>query len=358
MTTPQLVWDIGTAYDFFVSLYTLHHPKDFAIRGAWAVGVRSRLPNAEREFLQEVTQFIHWPIDWVYDAVPAPKNGSAVLEALSDMPPAARLLALMPLDPEEEYDQVLQEIYNTGRWDSPQETKLHTLLSQHQQKRGEKYQKKDLAPMLNWWADAENFGHNYLKATQAYYELFFAEDELRLQSALHEALHQAQELAQHLSIPDLLEELSQGVHFEEPPQVEKLVLAPSFWGSPLLFYGRKMKERQLLLFGARPVSASIVPGDFVPDALFNGLKALADPTRLRILRYLIVEPLTPTELSRRLRLRAPTVVHHLRTLRLARLVNLTLTPDGQRYQARRETIGELYTTLNSFLDAPADDENG
>ena len=71
---------------------------------------------------------------------------------------------------------------------------------------------------------------------------------------------------------------------------------------------------------------SLVPGELVPDALYQPLKALADPTRLRILRYLSDEPLTPAALARRLRLRSPTVIHHLDALRLARLVILTLEP--------------------------------
>jgi DNA-binding transcriptional ArsR family regulator len=80
------------------------------------------------------------------------------------------------------------------------------------------------------------------------------------------------------------------------------------------------------------------------------MKALADPTRLRILRYLSAEPLTPAELARRLRLRAPTVVHHLHTLRLARLVHLTLENEGRRYQARRRAIDEACSMLEEYLD--------
>jgi DNA-binding transcriptional ArsR family regulator len=95
----------------------------------------------------------------------------------------------------------------------------------------------------------------------------------------------------------------------------------------------------------------LIPGELVPDALFQALKALADPTRLRIMRYLSAEPLTPAELSRRLRLRAPTVIHHLHALRLARLVHLTIGHEGRRYEARREAVTTAFHLLDSYLDS-------
>ena len=57
MATKQPIkvfWDQGTAYDFLTSLYVLHFPDEFGLRGAWAAGVRSRLPNEAREFLEKI----------------------------------------------------------------------------------------------------------------------------------------------------------------------------------------------------------------------------------------------------------------------------------------------------------------
>src|SRR5690606_25511350 len=50
----RIKWDIGTAYDFFISLWVLHEPEHLGLRGSWAAGVRSRLPAPERELLQRV----------------------------------------------------------------------------------------------------------------------------------------------------------------------------------------------------------------------------------------------------------------------------------------------------------------
>ncbi|MBK9052401.1 MAG: winged helix-turn-helix transcriptional regulator [Chloroflexi bacterium] len=142
-----------------------------------------------------------------------------------------------------------------------------------------------------------------MPALQAYYDVFFAEDEMRIEPALREAQERAQELARSLPFPELLEELSQGVKLERTWQAPEVVLVPTFWGSPLLYFSDVTPTRRLLAYGGRPSTASIVPGEVIPDALFQALKALADPTRLRILRFLMQEPLTPAELARRLRLR-------------------------------------------------------
>jgi DNA-binding transcriptional ArsR family regulator len=106
----------------------------------------------------------------------------------------------------------------------------------------------------------------------------------------------------------------------------------------------------IMTYGARPATVSLVPGEEVPDGLLRALKAMADPTRLRIMQYLADEPLTPTQLARKLRLRAPTVIHHLRTLRMAGLVQLTLEEGGEkRYGIRREIPGATFASLDNFL---------
>ena len=95
---------------------------------------------------------------------------------------------------------------------------------------------------------------------------------------------------------------------------------------------------------------SIIPGDIVPDGLLRGMKAMADPTRLRILRYLAQEPQTAAELSRVLRLRPPTVNHHLTQLRMAGMVQVNITASGERkFAARHEGFDDTRDLLNAFI---------
>ena len=118
-----------------------------------------------------------------------------------------------------------------------------------------------------------------------------------------------------------------------------------------MYFGQVSDGRDIRLFGARPHDASLVPGELVPDALVRTLKALSDPTRLRILHYLSGEPLSPSQLARRLRLRTPTVIHHLKTLRLAGLVqvNMDSKKESRRYATRPEAVQAACDTLEHFL---------
>jgi DNA-binding transcriptional ArsR family regulator len=352
MSLPRLLWDWGTAYDLFVSLEVLHRPAEFGVRGAWAAGMRARLPAAEREMLEHSQALFRVPLHWIY-SLPEPKDGNTVLWSLEQIAPAERLPALT-LSPEEPCDtsDLLHAVAARGVWNDTDRENLRAAYERWCQHQGEHKPPSadELSRILDVWSRPDEFGESCLKALSAYQEVFFVEEERRIRPALQEALEHAQELAERLDLADLLEELSQGLRFDEPPEAVKLVLAPSYWSTPLMYMGQVSADCRIHLFGARPPDASLVPGEAVPDALLRVLEALSDPTRLRILRYLAQEPLSPAQLSRRLRLRAPTVIHHLKALRLAGLVQLTVGQGKEtRYAARSEAVAAAFDALNGFL---------
>lgn len=359
MAPIDLEWDGGTAYDLFVSLAVLHEPADFGVRGAWAAGVRARLPVEVRETLERGQLLIHVPLHWIY-TLPDPKNATAVLWALEQVSPGERLplLALSPEVPSDVAER-LKEIAAKRAWNDKDRQALAD--AYHRACSGDEARKipsaEKLETMLDAWANAEEFGEHLLRALRAYQELFFAEEERHIRPALEGALARARELAEGLDLTDLLEELSQGLRFDVLPEASGLVLAPSYWCTPLVFFGRVGPDRDLWLFGARPPNASLVPGEMVPESLLRSLKALSDPSRLRILHDLSQESLTPSELARRLRLRAPTVTHHLRILRLAGLVQLTLgeAKATKCYAARPEGVAVTCASLKAFLEKDEDE---
>jgi DNA-binding transcriptional ArsR family regulator len=128
------------------------------------------------------------------------------------------------------------------------------------------------------------------------------------------------------------------------------VLVPGYWNTPYVILPQIGPDAMLVLFGVRPLDMSLVPGEQVPDSLLLVLKAWAGPTRLKIMRYLSGESLAPTEIARRLRLRPPTVTHHMSALRLAGLVHLSLDETGEKcYTARLEAVQASYAQLIDFL---------
>ena len=349
---PKITWDLGTAYDLFISLHVLHKPNKFGLRGAWAAGVRSRLPEADRKLLEEYSAFFHWPLNWIYK-LPKPKDTETVIYAYKQLPPKERLSTLF-LSPmwSKSRKAIVLDVIERESWNQGDLTKLEEIFG------GEKEYKPPyrLEKMLDFWANTEEIGHGYLKALQAYFEVFFAEEENRIRPKLEIALADAREAAKQKPNAELLEQLFQGLRFIELAEFDNLILAPSYWSTPIVIYGDVDKSTRILTFGARPPEDSLVPGEVIPDALLQALKALSDPTRLRIIRYLANEILTPAELSRRLRLRAPTVTHHLHVLRLARLVSYTLEKKNERhYSARKEIVAATFEALKAFLEQTDND---
>jgi len=344
--SPRLVWEIGTAYDFFMSLEVLYHPDEYGLRASWAAGVRSRLPAAERKMLEDIQHFLWLPLHWI-GGLPAPKDAASVLWALRQIPADQRPLRMTnPYETPPAIFAALQRVVENRAWDANDLDVFKSFLGAC--KKGHLVKCCDV--YLDWFSRPEEMGELYLSALQAYYHAFFAEEEKRIAPILREGLAQAQELAERLPLLDLLAELSQGVHFEKDFSAAEIVLIPGYWNTPLVVFPKVGSESMAFMFGVRPADMSLVPGEPVPDALLRVLKALADPTRLRILRYLNEETLTPAQLSRKLRLRAPTVTHHLQAMRLAGLVHIIIEEgEDKGYTSRLDAIQAAFKNLESYL---------
>lgn len=357
-TTPKIEWDFGTAYELFVSLHVLHEPEYFGIRASWAAGVRSRIPAAERKLLEDVYAITGVPLEWIH-SLPAPKDAISALWALKQMPPVQRIIRLHQLDkpccdgtPEENekhklFNETLMRIITERAW-KPEDADF--FLKIYKKNRGS-MKKASIERALDWWSRPEELGEGFLSALQSYYQSFFEEEEKRVAPVLTEALERAKAMSATLTLDELFVELSQGVQLGvgEEFRASKFVFAPAFWTTPLIFFEKLDADTQLVLFGARPADMSVVPGETLPDGLVRALKALADPTRLKILFYLSHESLTPSELARRLQLRAPTVTHHLNELRLASLVELSIEHEDRRYAIRKQALDSTFGSLSSFL---------
>jgi len=345
---PNISWDKGSAYDLFVSLYILHRPDEFGLRPSWAAGVRSRMPIAQRDVLEHSQDFLSVPLPWLY-SLPEPKDSKAALTALEALAPEDRLPALVfgnRHDPRTDaYRECLLSLDGKQRLTANIEAKIKETMNNPAS-----YSKSFGRATFNAWSDRKAFGENFLEALQAYVSNFFLEEEPRILPAQDKALKEAQALAQEKDPLSLLEELSEGVRMDWISEFSELVLAPSFWGAPFVSFNRLDDDRGIILFGARPAGKTLVPGELVPEELLNSLKALADPTRLRILRYLLEGPSTPSELAKILRLRPPTVIHHLQNLRLAGLVFVTVSPRTERrYAIRIEGLKATVKHLKEYL---------
>ena len=344
---PQVVWDKGSAYDLFTSLYILHRPDEYGLRPSWAAGVRSRLPLDLRDALERSQRVIYVPLAWLH-ALPEPKDVVTAMTALKALPPGERLPALVfanKSDPRSQgYRDFLRSLDGKQRMTAHIETQIR-----HFHNNPSMLTKEYLRVMFEAWSRREKFGDDLLLALEAYVTNFFEEEEVRILPAQSQALQNAQDLFQEKDLLSVLEQVSAGVRMDWVKGLSALILAPSFWGAPFFFFDKLEEDTGIILFGARPEGTALIPGELVPDELLNALKALADPTRLRILYYLREEgPSSPSQLAKILRLRPPTVIHHLQNLRVAGLVSVTISPKAERRYALR--MGGVDTTIQHLQD--------
>jgi DNA-binding transcriptional ArsR family regulator len=331
----RLRWEMGTGYDLFISLLVLHRPELHGLRASWAAGVRSRLPTEERETLETAITLMYEPLPFVH-TVPMPKDTQAVLDALDQLPGSKRLEALsLHYSTPSVVREVLLSTTSQRKWTTTEKS----IISNNIRNRDRLVTPTYLNLLYETWAHRDEFGDKYLKALKAYVEAFFKEEEQRILPVLRRGLSHAQMRAGSLQLPTMLEELSAGVRLPELDKARRIYLAPSFWGAPFLFWNRLDVDTLLIVFGARPDNMALIPGEVIPDSLLLSLKALSDPTRLRILRTLVQSPQTAAQLSRQLRLRPPTVTHHLLELRLPGMVHITVSPEADRsYTTRYEGL--------------------
>ena len=317
--SPTILWDSGTAYDFFASIYVIHTPGDYGLRPSWAAGIRSRLSPAARDLFAPLLSVVAMPLMWLH-AMEGPKTGRAVLERLESMRPEDILPALLINERlPDACDEVFRAISKRGAW-TPADRDAVLACGEDHAVKALKDKPELLARHLDAWAHPDEFGVGYRAGMREFYEVFYREEERRIGPDVERGLVRAKELAARLPAAELFEELSQGIRNDELLHRSSLVLVPCYWCSPRIVHTELSKDQELVLFGCRPAEASLIPGDSVPARLLLALEALSDPTRLSILRTMIAEPLTQADIARRLRLRPPTISHHLKSLRIAGLV--------------------------------------
>lgn len=345
MKTPELTWHINTAIDFFDSAAIIFNPESYQLRPAWAAGVRSRLSAAARETLQAVFP-IHWvPVTWFHQ-MDEPASAEQALEILANTPAEERVMNLydFPHDPPEIWE-IIHQIIARGTWHEQEYQTLRKLSVK------DGVGKKNIKMWLNLLAATRRLGPRILPAMQEFFEIFYAEEEKRVRPYLIKAAEEGKKLSAEVDLITLLETLSEGINYQLPHEYKKIIFAPSFWTTPLIADIEVDRETLFFIYGVRPANVPLIPGDQVPNVMHQALKTLADPTRLKILKLLRHQPHSPGELAKALRLRPPTVTHHLRILRQARLIRITLSEEDRRiYEFRPDGLRGVLISLEEFLE--------
>ena len=339
-----LRWEHGTAYDLFASLFVLHNAESTGLRRAWAAGVRNRLSPEHREIIQRAVPFVAVPVEWI-SGLRRPRDGRAVMTGLATLSDDEVLPALA--DRRLSRAAVVADALGRGAFTR---SDVDGLLGDASLGSAAPGSREEAEAALALFASAERSGRLLKGAIVEYHARFFREEEERIGRYLEQSLAAAWKRAEHTDVVELVEELSGGLRLEDLAEAPGVMLIPSFWAGPLVLFQTLPDDTRVILYSARPRDMSLVPGDPVPDALTRALQAVSDQTRLRILKILASASRSQVEIARELRLRPPTITHHLRVLRMANMVRLTESTGGEkRYDVRERRLRELLGDLTRFL---------
>ena len=151
------------------------------------------------------------------------------------------------------------------------------------------------------------------------------------------------------SIKDLIESITNGIAYDIPQGVRRVIFIPSVSLRPWTL----ITDHEDALLVCYPVAEEhlVMDPEAPPSSLLAVYKALGDDKRMRLLRRLSEGPATLTELTEHVGMAKSTVFHHMAVLRAAGLVRV-LFADGQvsTYGLRLDSLPDHASLLAQYLN--------
>ena len=209
--------------------------------------------------------------------------------------------------------------------------------------------------LIDYFASAsdelnEELGETILR----YYEEVFLKLDIDFTSAVGRAAAARRAVASREDAKSVVEEVTQGLDYDIPLGVTRVVLVPSIVVKPLSVIDQH-RDALIVYYGMADEFIDSDP-EAPPSWLVNTYKALSDERRLRILRRLSEGDAGLDELTEVLGLSKSTVHHHMSILRSAGLVRVHVPAEKghvqRTYGLRDAALGDATGFLNSYLRAP------
>ncbi|KOR88963.1 ArsR/SmtB family transcription factor [Paenibacillus solani] len=186
---------------------------------------------------------------------------------------------------------------------------------------------------------------SYTPLLKLWYEHYFSKVEQDLSSLLEEDAEEKRMLLPKMDDENLIEYASSGVILDDVSQ-ENVVLFPGTHFRPINTYC--FYDNVLLL--QYPIDIPEENEDEPPVVLLRMTEALADPERLRLLRYIADEPKAVSEMAAELNQPYEELMHHLMILRAAGLLRSHLkSENNERFSMRPDGAAELQMFLENYI---------
>jgi DNA-binding transcriptional ArsR family regulator len=151
----------------------------------------------------------------------------------------------------------------------------------------------------------------------------------------------------------VIEQVTNGLDYEIPLGVTRVILVPSVVVKPLSLIDQH-RDTLLVFYGMADEFIDSDP-EAPPSWLVKTYKALSDERRLRILRRLSESETTLDDLTELLGLSKSTVHHHMSVLRAAGLVRVRISgskaeaKESKTYALRTQTLGNAGAFLDAYI---------
>lgn len=187
---------------------------------------------------------------------------------------------------------------------------------------------------------------DYPPLLRLWYEYYFANIEPEIEPLISEDAQEKSVLLLKMEPEGLIEYATGGVILDDIP-VDSILLFPGVHFRPINTYC--FYDNILLI--QYPVDIPEENEDDPPVVLLRMTEALADPERLRLLRYVATEPKTVNDIATNLNQPYDTLMHHLLILRAAGLLRSHVNAGDQteRFSLRPDGAAELQMFFESYL---------
>lgn len=198
--------------------------------------------------------------------------------------------------------------------------------------------------------DPEDGKQDLLRALRGFHTEAFAPIEAQFAGAIERDARAKRAMVATMTPERVIEEATNGITIESGSGVRRVLLVPTAVLRPWVLI---LESRETRIF-VYPVADEHMTTDCDAPSpwILKTYKALSDEKRIRVLRRLAAGPASFQDLVEHLEAAKSTVHHHVRVLRSARLVKVTLGAEKE-YSLRRGVIGEAAKALEEFVEAGA-----
>ncbi|WP_322922111.1 helix-turn-helix domain-containing protein [Paenibacillus campi] len=196
-------------------------------------------------------------------------------------------------------------------------------------------------------SEAGRIQQTYAPLLKLWYEHYFHELKDEIMTLITEDGEEKMRLLDKMDPAALIEYASGGLVVPEMQGLHTVILFPTVHNRPINTYC--FYEGSLLI--QYPVDVHEEGEEDPPNVLLRMTRALSDPDRLRMLRYIGGdEPRSLQDMAHDLLQPQETLMHHLMMLRVAGLLRIHLgREDIDRFSLRRDGASELQLFLESYI---------